>query len=358
MTRSRRARHVPVAVGLWMALLAASMVAVARAEDAADAAHPTCPDPAIIGAKDSAGYYVFGTGRGIPIWFSKDLREWHRVGRVFEAGMPSWAARAIPRARAIWAPDISFFRGKYHLYYAVSTFGSQRSVIGLAVSETLDPLRPDQPSVGAHRWEDRGLVIESAPGKCDFNAIDPALFVDGDGTPYLLWGSYWSGIKATRVDPATGKPAQQPPKIVPLAARAPGTDPPAIEAPYLIFRDGHYYLFVSWDFCCAGLKSTYKIMVGRSKSVLGPYLDAEGRGMLDGHATLVLASSQRWRGPGHNSVLQSERGDWLVHSCYDAEKAPGSERVLNVRPLTWNDGWPVAGEPLGSREGRQQRLSP
>jgi arabinan endo-1,5-alpha-L-arabinosidase len=315
---------------------------------AANAAEPTelpsCPDPVIIASKEPVGYYVFSTGRGIPIWFSRDLREWKPLGRVFESGMPAWASEAIPRSRWIWAPDISYFGGKYHLYYAVSTFGSQRSVIGLAVNETLDAQQPN------YRWEDRGLVIESTPGACDFNAIDPALFVDRDDVPYLVWGSYWTGLKGTRIDPATGKPAQNPPEIVPLAARAPGTDPPAIEAPFLVFRDGYYYLFVSWDFCCAGLESTYKILVGRSRSVLGPYVDDQGRALVDGYAKLVLAGSDRWRGPGHNSLLQTDQGDWLVYSCYDAQRQRRrGDRVLNIRPITWVEGWPVAGEPLELR---------
>jgi arabinan endo-1,5-alpha-L-arabinosidase len=322
--------------------LAIALLFFATAEDAKSAmklAHPPCADPAIIARDDGAGYVVFCTGRGIPFCHSGDLHQWNHAGRVFESAVPDWALKAVPGATAIWAPDISHFSGKYHLYYSVSTFGSQHSVIGLAVNETLDPSSPK------YAWKDRGLVIESRPGQSDFNAIDPALFVDRDGAPYLFWGSFWTGIKATRIDPATGKPVKQPPEIVPIAARAGGSDP-SIEAAYVVFREGFYYLFVSWGSCCDGAQSTYRIVVGRAKSVLGPYVDRQGKSMLEGHGTLILASDDRWRGTGHNSMLKTDRGEWLVHACYDARNP--RTRVLNVRPIQWKDGWPVIGTPLSS----------
>jgi arabinan endo-1,5-alpha-L-arabinosidase len=298
-----------------------------------------CPDPHIIAARKGGGFYIFCTGAGVPIWHSDDLLHWQRAGRVFQENVPEWAQAAVPSAEGIWAPDIAYFAGRYHLYYSVSSFGSQRSVIGLAVNKTLDATRSD------YRWEDRGLVVASAPGKTDFNAIDAAPFVDRDGRAYLFWGSFWSGIKAAWLDRATGKLAGGPPGIVPVAARAKGVDPPAVEGAYVVFHQGLYYLFVSWDLCCEGLNSTYKIMVGRSRSVLGPYVDAMGRRMLDGGGTPVLASSERWRGPGHNSVLQTPQGDWLVHHTYDAQNV-GRGRILQIRPLSWSNSWPAAGEPL------------
>jgi len=188
-------------------------------------------------------------------------------------------------------------------------------------------------------------VLDSAPGKTDFNAIDPALVLDREGRPYLFWGSFWTGIKAARIDPETGKPAGEKMDVVPMAARAKGVDPPAIEAPFVIFHEGFYYLFVSWDSCCAGVKSTYKVEVGRSESILGPYLDWAGKPMLEGGGTLVAASTPRWRGPGHNSVLQSKSGDWLVLATNDVENV-GLERLLQIRPLYWQAGWPVSGRPL------------
>lgn len=307
---------------------------------------PACPDPAILQSPTDHKFYVFGTGRGIPVWQSDDLLVWRRAGRVFTEDVPSWAQDLVPKARIVWAPDISWFNGLYHLYYSVSSLGSQRSAIGLAVCTQLGSAGPDG------HWKDLGPVLQSAPGPCDFNAIDPALCVDRDGTPYLFWGSFWTGIKACRVDPATGKLAENPPKIVSVASRAKGVDPPAIEASFVIFRDGFYYLFVSWDACCSGLQSNYKVMVGRASSVLGPYVDFQGRPLTDGGGTLVLASTTRWRAPGHNSILRTDRGDWLVCHAYDAEdpangaQEAGSGRLLHIRPLLWLNGWPSVGQPL------------
>ncbi len=283
-------------------------------------------------------YYVVSTGRGIQISYSPDLKDWKRVGRVFQEAVPRWAKEQVPRSRGIWAPDLSFHDGLFYLYYSVSSFGSQRSVIGLAVNKTMDPQSED------YKWIDRGKVLESAPGRCDFNAIDPALYVDRDGKWYLFWGSFWSGIKVTEVDPSTGKPKQDA-AIISVAAR-PRHRTHAIEAPFVIFHDGAYYLFVSWDRCCDGADSDYKVMVGRSRRVTGPYVDAEGRSMLDGGGTLVLQGEDRWRGPGHNSVLTTDEGQWMVHHVYDVQNLR-AQRILQIRPMTWSEEkWPQVGEPL------------
>jgi arabinan endo-1,5-alpha-L-arabinosidase len=301
------------------------------------------PDPTAVTVKDAAGktvYYAAATGRGVQLLRSTDLRHWERIGRVFAEDVPDWAARDVPGTQGIWAPDLSFHDGRYYLYYSVSTFGSQRSVIGLAVNRTLDPASAD------YRWEDRGKVIESSKETTDFNAIDPALLVDQDGRWLLFWGSYWTGLKVVEVDPATGKPRPDA-TIQPVAAR-PDTKPPAIEGAFPIFHDGYYYLFASWDSCCDGAKSTYKVVVGRSRTATGPYVDAAGKPMLDGGGTLVLQGDERWRGPGHNGVLTDGASQWMVHHTYDMRNL-GAQRILQVRPLTWTDaGWPKVGEPIAT----------
>ncbi|MBC8288707.1 MAG: arabinan endo-1,5-alpha-L-arabinosidase [Planctomycetes bacterium] len=296
------------------------------------------PDPAAIQAHDGTGNYIFATGEGIAIWHSKGQKKWKRIGRVFEEAVPGWARKLIPKADSIWAPDVQFHDGRYYLYYSVSTFGSQRSVIGLAMNTTLDPTSP------RYKWEDQGLVLESFPEKNDYNAIDPAMFVDG-GRGYLVWGSYWTGIKGAELDLKTGKPISSQPKPVSIAARA-ATGPTSIEGAYIQKHGEFYYLYVSWDFCCAREKSTYKVMVGRAKSPLGPYVDDAGRKMTDGGGKLVLMSDSRWRGPGHNSVLKTKDQDWLVYHVVDGE-APNRGRILQLRPIEWIDGWPTVGDPVG-----------
>ena len=320
-------------------LIAASLVASSLAEDAILRG---AADPTIVAAPDGQeGFYLVNTGRGIPISYSSDLVRWERIGKVFPQDIPAWAKAKVPKARGFWAPDVSYHNGLYHVYYSVSSFGSQRSVIGLAVNRSLDPNDPN------YRWIDRGLVIESLPGQCDFNAIDAALFVDRDGQWYLFFGSFWSGIKATRLDPATGKPPATNNPILPVAAR-PRTPPFAIEAAYVILREGYYYLFVSWDHCCDGADSDYKVMVGRSRSVMGPYVDQAGKPMLEGGGTLVLANHGPWRGPGHNGMFEGEDRLWMAHHTYHVANLKVG-RALQIRPTYWtSDGWPVVGLPLSA----------
>jgi arabinan endo-1,5-alpha-L-arabinosidase len=291
-------------------------------------------DPAII--KQGKEYYLFSTGSGIPIRRSADLVNWLRLGRVFPDRLPDWAADAITGARGLWAPDISFYNGLYHLYYSVSTFGSQRSCIGLAVNKTLDPNSPD------YSWKDMGMVVESFPDKNDFNAIDADITLDEAGKPWLSFGSFWGGIKLIRLDPKTGKQSPDDKTIYSIAARPVEK---AIEGPCIMPRGGWYYLFVSFDFCCRGADSDYKIMVGRSKSITGPYLDRGGRDMREGGGTLLLASDDRWKGPGHNEIFSDGGLDYLVHHAYDP--LDHGIPTLLIRPLAWDsEGWPLPGPPL------------
>lgn len=299
------------------------------------------PDPAVIQGEDG-NFYIFATGRGLPIYRSQNLIHWEEIDRVFDTPVPAWAKEAIPRTEGIWAPDIVKFKDKYYVYYCVSTFGSQRSVIGVAVNTTLDPASPD------YKWIDHGMVLESFPDKDDFNAIDIAACQDTDGRAYAVWGSYWGGIKFTELNPDTGKFLKEKPALISVASR-PDTRSGAIEGAYLVQKHGYYYMFVSFDSCCDGAESTYKVMVGRSKKVEGPYLDFSDKPMTQGGGTLVLANNDNWRGPGHNSVLQARQGDFIVHHTYDTCHLD-RQRILQIRPIYWTeDKWPVVGEPISAR---------
>jgi arabinan endo-1,5-alpha-L-arabinosidase len=332
-------------------LLASALLAASPASAQTPRTAPSGPtyeigvhDPSIIKQGDS--YYIFATGRGVSILRSSDLVHWERAGSVFDS-LPAWTKAAVPRARgtSLWAPDVSYSGGTYRLYYSISSFGSQRSAIGLATNRTLDPASPD------YRWVDQGMVIESVPGVSTFNAIYPNLVVDENGVPWLDWGSFWGGIKMRRIDPATGKLSTRDTTLYSLAARQ-GTDVTAgpndaqsIEGPFIIRRAPYYYLFASYDMCCRGVRSTYNIRVGRSSKVTGPYLDRSGKPMTVGGGTLILEGAGRVRGPGHNSILTEGARQYIVHHFYDADDNGRSK--LQIRPLTWSgDGWPVVGEPL------------
>ena len=293
-------------------------------------------DPHIIKDNDTGLYYIFCTGRGTPIRQSTDLYNWKIVGRVFDE-LPAWTKQEVPGSRISLGTGVLFFNGKYHVYYSISTFGKNRSCIGLVTNTTLDPQNKD------YKWVDQGKVIESTNDD-DWNAIDANPVMDEQKNIWLCWGSFWGGIKMRRIDPSTGKTLADDSKLYSLAAR-PKPDPRAIEAPYIIHKGEYYYLFASFDFCCRGIKSNYNIRVGRSKEIIGPYEDKSGKPMLEGGGTLILEGAGRYIGPGHNSILSDGDKDWLVYHFYDGENR--GVATLQIRPLTWTeDGWPVPGEPI------------
>jgi arabinan endo-1,5-alpha-L-arabinosidase len=262
---------------------------------------------------------------------------WEWAGRVFDQQLPAWARGAIPGVQAPWAPDVTYFNDRYHLYYSLSTFGSQRSAIGLAVNPTLDPHEP------GYEWVDQGMVIESWPGRSDHNAIDPTVAFDENGEPWMAWGSWSGGLRIRKLDTATGMLSARDTTQYPIATRLQRDN--AIEGPFIIRHDGYFYLFVSYDLCCRGVESTYNVRVGRSRQIHGPYHDHAGVPMMQGGGTPVLSGYGRVRGPGHGSVLEEGGQHYLVHHFYDA--ADGGTPTLQIRPLLWgSDGWPLAGDPF------------
>lgn len=287
-------------------------------------------DPVI--AKEGDTYYVFSTGARIPFLCSPDKVTWEFCGRVFD-GIPTWTREINKQLGDIWAPDISFYNGIWHLYYAVSTFGSQDSAIGLATNKTLDQASPD------YAWEDHGLVLRSQPGE-RWNAIDPNLVLDENGEPWLAWGSFWQGIWLHKIDPATGMFATDDTTFYHLADRSTGPDhTPAIEAPFIVRHDGKWYLFASFDQCCQGAASTYNVRVGRSDKLTGPYLDRDGVPLLVGGGTLILSAYDRWKGPGHNGMLIEDGVYWMVYHAYDARQIGVPK--LRIESIAWGeDGWP------------------
>jgi arabinan endo-1,5-alpha-L-arabinosidase len=293
-------------------------------------------DPALI--KAGSTYYLFVTngspGNLIPIRCSPDLHEWTLCGHVFDK-LPQWATEEIPKARAPWAPDISFYRGRYHLYYAVSSFGSNESAIGLATNATLDPHSPD------YKWVDEGMVLRSHK-EDDFNAIDPNFVAEDRNRAWLDFGSFWSGIKMRRIDLDTGKLSNQDQTLYSLASRDRTSRAGApIEAPFIFKHAGYWYLFVSFDFCCRGANSTYNVVVGRSKKITGPYVARDGKPMLQGGGTRIISSTTGpWRGPGHEAVIHDKTGDYLVFHAYSAANG---HPFLKISSIAWNDGWPQVG---------------
>jgi len=288
-------------------------------------------DPSTI-VSQAGHYYTYGTGNGIPVLSSEDGWTWHRSGSLMSA-VPGGKVGAEVLARGgnnTWAPDIIHVGDNYFLYYSAP--GTQpRSAIGLLVGRTLDPQSPD------YRWEDGGPVVWS-DGIEDSNAIDPGVLHGPDGKLWLTYGSYFGYIRLVELDPATGK------------RRFPGRAPVNIainsEASIPIYRDGWYYLLVTHGSCCQGANSTYNIRMGRSRKVTGPYLDNMGVDMIEGGGKLFAASRGRHIGPGHFGLLDLGEGVQKFSLHYEADLDRGGVSVLDVRPLLWRDGWPVAGDNL------------
>ncbi len=289
-------------------------------------------DPSLI--KEDETYYVFSTGGGLQIRTSTDLVDWQYAGRVFDT-IPNWISQAVgSEVTDLWAPDISFVHGTYYLYYCGSVFGKNTSVIGLATNSTLDMNNPH------YHWVDHGLVIQSHLAD-DFNAIDPNLTIDASGQPWLTFGSFWSGIQLMKLDPKTFKPESPAERRYNLASNY--ADNSAIEAPYLIYRNGYYYLFASIDFCCRGSDSTYKTVVGRASTITGPYFNEDGQQMGDqGVFTILLQGQGNVRGPGGESIYRDGETDLIIYHYYDAND--GGAIKFSIKQLHWNKGWPRVGE--------------
>jgi arabinan endo-1,5-alpha-L-arabinosidase len=280
-------------------------------------------DPSVI--EEDGVFYELQTGPGLPGKTSSDLAAWRRASAAFPNGNPSWIASQVPGATDLWAPDLSSFGGAHHLYYSASTFGVNVSCIGHATRARMD----------SGSWADHGSVVCSSRSD-DFNTIDPNVIVDTGGTPWLAFGSFWSGIKIVQLK-NDGSRADT--TIHSIASRGGG----AIEGAYIVRRCGYYYLFVSFDKCCAGAQSTYNVRVGRSADVLGPYVDRDGVDMMDGGGTRILGGGAGFAAAGHNAVVFS--GD-KAFDVYHAYPTDGSYARLRVAELVWDDqGWPISGGP-------------
>lgn len=294
-------------------------------------------DPVLI--KQDSVYYVFCTGMGISKWSSLNLKDWKKEPPVF-ATAPAWAVKEVPGYKGhTWAPDISYHNGLYYLFYSASAFGKNTSCIGVATSKTLHT------GDTAYHWTDHGKIIQSVPGRDMWNAIDPNLAFDDNGTPWLVFGSFWNGIKLVELQNNLLAVAQ-PEQWYSLAARGRNKNLPdtvagdaAIEAPFIFKKNGWYYLFVSFDYCCRGEKSNYKIMVGRSKNIFGPYTGKDGTPMTAGGGSLLKEGDHNWYGVGHCAVTDINGIAFLVYHGYDAADKGRSKLLISA--LEWKDDWPA-----------------
>ena len=287
----------------------------------------SAPDPTVIRAEDGT-FYLYATEdmRNVPIFHSANLVDWKLVGTAFtDNSRPKW----LPKG-GIWAPDIQRVGGKYHLYYAKSVWGGEWDAgIGVAVSNS-----PAGPFV------DRGCMFTSKQIGIQ-NCIDPFYIEDG-GEKYLFFGSFHGiyGVELT----ADGLHIKQGAKPREVA----GT---FMEATYIRRRGGYYYLFGSTGTCCEGARSTYRITIGRSKSLFGPYVDKTGQRLLDNHYNILLDKDDSVLGPGHNAGLITDDAgnDYMFYHGFKASD-PDAGRVVWLSRIVWADGWPSVMMEKGSQK--------
>jgi arabinan endo-1,5-alpha-L-arabinosidase len=235
-------------------------------------------DPCII--RQNGTFHLFGTGGGLAEWTSNDMKDWKQEKSVFNK-IPTWIYKELPEfAGDLWAPDISYFNGKYYLFYCASLMGQNQSVIGVATNTTLD--RAD----ANYQWVDHGLLFKSYQNVSKWNALDPNLSLDDQGNPYLAFGSFWQGIKIVKLNPDGLSVAEDPDSAPIIGSRnsafatrtyESGPTNNAIEGAFIYKKNGYYYLFASNDYCCRAGNSNYKIVVGRSKSINADYVGQDGR---------------------------------------------------------------------------------
>ncbi|MBL3656509.1 glycoside hydrolase family 43 protein [Fulvivirga sediminis] len=278
-------------------------------------------DPCLI--KEPNGlWWAFMTGTGVGVKYSSDGVNWTQGVQVFPNELSWWRNYAPNMGRNdVWAPDCFYHNGRYWLYYSVSEFGKNNSAIGLTSCSSI--VRGD--------WRDDGVVVSTSRGNNAANAIDPNIIRDASNNLWMVYGSWFDGIRLVRLNSSTMKPTGT---HYAIARRGGG-----IENTDIVYNNGYYYLFVSLGVCCNGVNSTYRIAYGRSTNITGPYYDKNGVNMLNGGATILDAGNVRWKGPGAPDIYNNNGNYLLIRHAYDAQQN-GTPKML-ISDLFFVNGWPT-----------------
>ncbi|MCW3786279.1 family 43 glycosylhydrolase [Plebeiibacterium sediminum] len=278
------------------------------------------PDPSVIKGRDGY-FYVYATEdtRHTPICKSKDLVSWQFVGTAFsEETRPTFEPNG-----GLWAPDINYINDQYVMYYSMSVWGGGNTCgIGTATAA-----RPEGP------FHDNGKLFRSDEIGVH-NSIDP-FYINDEGKNYVFWGSFFGLYAIELTDDGLN---------IKYGAEKQFIAGNAFEATYIYKKDGYYYLFASVGTCCDGVNSTYKLVVGRSESLFGPYVDRAGKDMKNNGYEIILDSNDRFVGNGHCSeIITDDKGvEWILYHGIDVENPNG--RVLLLDQVNWYDGWPIVGD--------------
>ena len=295
-------------------LISLAACALISAAASAQEGKPWIHDPSTIMECDGK-YYTFGTGGG---------------GLISEDGWNWYGGAVRPGGGA--APDAMKIGDRYLIAYSATGGGLGGGHAGRVLTmwnKTLDPTSPDFAYTEA-------IEIASSEVDEDCDAIDAGLFMDPEtGRLWCTYGTYFGFIRIVELDPGTG-------------ARVEGNEPVNIaidcEATTIIYRNGWYYLLGTHGTCCDGVNSTYNIVVGRSRSVTGPFIDNVGRDMLAGGGKMVIDGEDRQFGAGHFGRYIEDNGVEKMSFHWEADLDRSGRSVLAIRPLVWVNDWPVAGD--------------
>ena len=302
---------------------------------------PAAHDPVM--AYEDGTYHLYFTGNRIKHYTSPDRKTWTFDPNPVMTSVPAWTRDSVPGFKEeIWAPDVIRWHGKWWMAYSCSSFGINSSAIGVMTT----------PSLNNPTWTDEGCIVTSIHKRDNWNAIDPCFVIDENDNPWMVWGSFWDGIQIAKLDQnmhmAKGeKPRTLARRYDPKMKNQPanptskfaGTN--AIEAPFIMKHGDYYYLFVSWDYCCIGKKSTYSVSVGRSKTVDGPYLDRNGKDMrLGGGTPFFKGDKIEYEAAGHSAAYNINGEDLFICHGYSSEH--DGLATLIQKPIKWtSDGWPT-----------------
>ena len=290
------------------------------------------PDPTVIEAEDGY-FYLYATEdiRNLPIHRSKDLVNWESVGTAFTTETrPTFEPKGN-----LWAPDINKIGANSVLYKSMSRWGGEWTC-GIGVATADCPAGP---------FKDHGMMFRSNEIGVQ-NSIDP-FYIEDNGRKYLFWGSF-RGIYGVEL--------KEDGLAVKLGAEKKQIAGTAYEGTYIHKKNGYYYMFASTGTCCEGLKSTYQTVVGRSKSLWGPYLNKQGKTMLENNHEVLISKNKSFVGTGHNAELVTDKAgnDWILYHGVSVANPHG--RVLLLDRVNWKKGWPVVKNNSASTEAKKPKL--
>ena len=326
----KRCNVMPSVLG---GLLVAASVFTGRPALAADPAagytNPVIPgdhpDPSII--RVGKDYWATATssewGPEFPLLHSTDLVNWEQTGAVFPH-RPFWAVGNF------WAPEITRFQERFHVYYVGRAKNGPLSV-AVAVAD-----QPGGPYV------DHGPLVSQPAG-----SIDPVVCFDEKDEPYLIWKEDGNSIK--KPTPLWAQPLDETgTKLIgerkELFHNDADWEGAVVEGPFVLRRGEWFYLFYSGAGCC-GAGCNYALGVARSHALLGPWEKNP--------ANPILKANDQWKCPGHGSIVTDESGRfWLLYHAYAAQGGlfTGREALLDEVKFGAN-GWPTIHADQGPSSG-------